>query len=134
MSNLPGPKALPIEVYQRAAILKGGICLSTSCKNNYEKLQYRCAAGHEWTTSGAVMLYSKSWCNICAGRIPVTIERMQKVSSELGGECLSTTCKRGKDKLSFRCKDKYEWSAIASSVLQGHWCREIECYLGMWIP
>jgi hypothetical protein len=54
-----------LQTFIEIATEKNGICLSTEYRNTDSKLSFRCANGHEWTTTAWVILKG-SWCKKCA--------------------------------------------------------------------
>lgn len=58
-------KKLGIEVYNQAAINKGGICLSTEINSCYDKLEWKCSEGHTWLARADLIKNTKQWCPIC---------------------------------------------------------------------
>jgi len=53
-----------------------------------------------------------------------SIETMQKIAKQKGGQCLSVLYTDGKTKLRWRCKNGHEWENTSSHIKQGQWCRE----------
>lgn len=101
---------------------RGGSLLSTSAERmGKSRLLWRCAAGHRWEAT-AVSVTQGSWCPMCRGLRPGSLERMRQVARERGGECLSTAYGTANEKLRWRCALGHEWESIAASVIQGTWC------------
>jgi hypothetical protein len=51
------------------------------------------------------------------------LEKLQRVAKERGGKCLSTTYKKGPEKMQFECGEGHQWESLASLVLfSGNWC------------
>jgi len=102
---------------------RGGACLSTVYVDVETKLRWRCAERHEWEATPLSIKYAKSWCPTCARRSRITLEQMQAVAKERGGECLSTVYVTSATKLRWRCAEGHEWEATPSSVNnQETWC------------
>lgn len=60
------PNKLGIEVYQQAAIRKGGSCLSEIVNSCFEKLQWQCSEGHIWwAPANAIKNHPTRWCPEC---------------------------------------------------------------------
>lgn len=59
-------RKLGIEAYQKAALKKGGRCLSTSVAKCYDKLEFECAFGHRWFGRADQIKNTKQWCPKCA--------------------------------------------------------------------
>lgn len=66
--KIKGPKRLGIEVCQRAALAKGGECLSVEYVNTNTKLRWRCAEGHEWDSIPDSVVRLGTWCPQCMGK------------------------------------------------------------------
>ena len=64
-----GPKKLGIEVCQKAALAKGGQCLSTEYMNSDTKLRWRCAEGHEWDAIPDSVVRRGTWSPHCKGKL-----------------------------------------------------------------
>jgi len=117
---------LTIEEMQAIAGEKGGECLSNEYVDIHTKLKWMCNKGHTWK---AKPLYIKkgTWCPTC-GHIRtsdshrLTIEEMQAIAREKGGECLSEKYVDCNTKLKWRCSKGHEWEARPSSARRGHWC------------
>ncbi len=120
-----------LEEMRKLAVARGGECLSNRFIDNKTKLHWRCAEGHEWEAIPQNVIRGH-WCMICGnerqGRLKAhTIEMMQKIAAERGGECLSTIYKNNTTELRWRCKHGHEWTAVPGSVVgrknfKGSWC------------
>ena len=53
----------------------------------------------------------------------LTIEQMQQIARDRGGQCLSTVYVNVDTKLLWECDKGHQWMAISSSVKRGSWCR-----------
>jgi hypothetical protein len=105
--------------------------LSKRYVNTATKLRWRCAKGHEWSASPS-NIRRGHWCMICGnrrqGRLKAhTIQMMQKIAAQRGGECLSTEYRNNTTKLQWRCKEGHEWEAVPGSIVgtrhrKGRWC------------
>lgn len=98
------------------------ICMSKHYIDNKTKIRWHCAEGHEWHAIPSNILRNH-WCKICGnerqGRLKAhTIELMQKIAAERGGECLSKIYKNNLTKLRWRCKHGHEWEAVPGSITQ----------------
>jgi hypothetical protein len=108
---------------------RGGVCLSTEYVNNKNHLRWRCEEGHEWDAIPNDVKRG-SWCPECARvarMLPLDVRRqsLQKVQAlarERGGECLSTAYVNNHTKLLWRCRKNHEWDATSHDVKQGTWC------------
>lgn len=63
-----GPKRLGLETCQKAALAKGGACLSTAYVNTDTKLRWQCAEGHEWEAIPDSVVRLGTWCPSCKGK------------------------------------------------------------------
>lgn len=114
---------LTIELMQQIAHDRGGECLSGAYVNAHTKLLWRCAEGHEWEARPHNIKNSDSWCPICAGHEKLTIELMQQIAQERGGECLSEEYSSNKTKLRWRCAEGHEWKAKPCNIKNRKgWC------------
>lgn len=110
-----------IEEMRRLAKERGGRCLSGEYRGNNTKLRWKCKKGHEWeTTPGKIK--GGTWCPICAGNRPKSIELFKKLAHERNGECVSTDYVNIHTKLKWRCGKGHEWMATPNSVKRGSWC------------
>ena len=114
-------EALMSELRERAERW-GGECLSKSCHSSKDVLKWRCAVGHRFEASGA-MIKRGGWCQTCRQLPRGDIERMRKIARERGGECLSDEYVGAAIKLRWRCANGHEWSAPPAAISEGHWCR-----------
>ena len=73
---------------RRIARDRGGSCLSTEYINAMSKLKWICSKGHEWESSPAYVKQG-TWCPDCGKTKKQTLEDMQDLSHERGGECIS---------------------------------------------
>lgn len=79
-----------------------------------------------WATPNTIR---KSWCPYCAGKI-VTLDDVQRIAKERGGECLSTMYAYDNIKLVWRCRYNHTWYAIPGAIKRGSWCPECSAGLG----
>ena len=106
----------------------GGELLSTVHVSVFENLQWRCGdCGEVFEMSANNVLHQKSWCNTCSRKSGglkrrIGIDKMQKLASEKGGECLSKKYTGVFEKLRWRCKHGHTWEATAHSINHGRWC------------
>lgn len=57
---------ITIETYKAVARGRGGRCLSSSCENQHEKLEWECGEHHRWLASGKSVRGHGTWCPICS--------------------------------------------------------------------
>jgi hypothetical protein len=108
---------------QAAARNRNGECLTSDYRGQAAKYRFRCAAGHEWQTSGQNVL-NGTWCRRCAvDARRLTIEDMRTLAAQRGGVCLSTEYVDKETKLTWQCHRGHVWQARPASVRNGgHWC------------
>ena len=125
-----GKAPLTLGQMQVLARTRGGECLSTTYVNNHTKLLWRCSEGHEWEAKPADVKNSGSWCPDCArsgsgltlDARRQTLEWMQTLAIDRGGECLSPRYVNNHTKLLWRCQKGHEWEAKPHDITQGTWC------------
>ncbi|PGK52139.1 hypothetical protein CN918_30575 [Priestia megaterium] len=120
-----GRGKLSIEMMKELAKERGGRCLSRNYVNSATKLSWKCKEGHTWKASPN-SIRNGSWCPECCTRgrkrPTLTIEQMQSLAAERGGQCLSKNYKACHSKLEWKCAHGHIWQATASSVKKGSWC------------
>jgi hypothetical protein len=110
-----------IEGMQGLAKARGGKCLSKEYINRQTKLTWQCEGGHQWQTAPSYVRRGH-WCPTCAGQPIGTIEDMQKIGRNRGGQCLSREYTNSQTKLSWQCKEGHQWEALPGSIKNGTWC------------
>jgi hypothetical protein len=99
---------------------RGGECLSPVYDGSLVKLTWSCDQGHTWSATPNTIL-GGSWCPQC--RLGMgSIEEMQEIARDRGGECLSPRYVNKSTKLRWRCAQGHEWEAIPGHVKRGSWC------------
>ena len=123
-----GKAPITIEELQIIAQNKGGEFLSPKIVNSKTNLKWKCAKGHTWlATPNSVK--NGTWCLICSGNAPFTIEELQVIAKDRGGECLSKKYSYNKN-LQWKCTEGHTWLATAKSVRSGRWCKICQNKLG----
>jgi hypothetical protein len=110
-----------LEEARALAAQRGSQCLSTRYDKLRSKLQWRCAAGHEWSASleGAL---KGDWCRVCHfTRIKPQQEIIERTAAERGGRCLSAYIDK-ETALEWQCAEGHTWSAPWFRVSKGQWC------------
>lgn len=105
---------------QAFAAARGGLCLAKHYTTMNDKVTWQCAQGHRWQRA-ASFIQRGHWCPHCACKT-YTIEDMQQLAMERGGQCLSTTYKNLETKLTWLCHLGHTWQARPSHVKAGTWC------------
>ena len=124
-----GRQKLTIEDMHETAKEFNGKCLSTKYVNSQTKLEWQCSENHKWKANPGDVR-NGHWCPYCAGKARGTIEEMQNIAQERGGECLSTIYKNRKTKLKWECNCGHIWMAIPYTIIRGSWCPECGQGLG----
>ncbi|MCP4100603.1 MAG: hypothetical protein GY750_04135 [Lentisphaerae bacterium] len=113
-------KKLTIEQMHEIAQDRGGLCLSNTYINANTKLTWQCDTGHTWDAR-PITVKKGSWCPNCRlGKS--SIEDMQKLAAERGGECLSKEYINYKTRLTWKCREGHIWDTTPQSVGKGGWC------------
>jgi hypothetical protein len=111
---------------QQIAQKKGGSCLSPICLQR-EKLLWQCEKGHRWYAFANSIMYSGSWCPVCAGNMKLSLFELKSLAELKGGKCLATEYLNSKTKMLWQCQNGHQWSATAFSIkTRKSWCPE--CY------
>jgi hypothetical protein len=123
----PDRRRLGIEAMRELARRHEGECLSEEYRNAYQKLNWRCARGHVWS-SALVNVMLGRWCPTCSRekRESERLERLRSTAIERGVQCLSEKYKGNQHKHAWACGRGHAWSATPPTVLRGCWCPE--CY------
>ncbi len=118
------------DIIQRAAD-KGGVCLNIAeyVNSTTANMRFRCAAGHEWTSSyGSVLT---SWCphQECSGyrNTVYAIEDCQLTAAGKGGRCLDTKYVNAHTPMQWQCAKGHTWPATYSCVRTRTWCPKPTC-------
>ncbi len=107
---------------------RGGRWLSGEVTSAKSKIRVDCGAGHPAFTTDCDRLKQGKWCRLCweestRGDYGHTIEDMQRVAHERGGECLSSEFRGVKAKLEWRCPEHGPFIAAPDAVMNsGTWC------------
>lgn len=116
-------RSLTLAEMQDLAEKQGGHCLSTSYRNSYTKLLWRCRLGHRWRAIPKAVKQGH-WCDKCFDdRRRGSISRIDKIAANHGGQCVSRSYPNVKTPLRLRCAEGHEWHATGNSILRGSWCR-----------
>ena len=115
-----------LEAMQQVAIQRGGRCLSNVYVNCATALLWECGQRHRWEAVPAGVKHG-SWCPVCAKDARCnTLEQVQAIAQQRGGECLSSRYINGITPLAWRCAQGHTWDAAPARIMQGSWCRQ--CY------
>lgn len=115
-------RRLTLDEMQRIALSHDGQCLSKTYVNLETPLRWQCAKKHKWFSTGSTVK-NGSWCPICAySHIRSSLEDVQRIAKERGGEFLPKVYRNGKVPVSWRCAKGHVWKATGHSVISGSWC------------
>jgi len=87
------PRIVPesrVKDMQVHAASKGGRLLSEFWINSKQKYEWECSFGHSWTATWASVGTTGTWCPICAGQTPRSIDELRKTAEERGGKLITT--------------------------------------------
>jgi hypothetical protein len=110
-----------MEELQSIAKIYGGRCISNEYVNNYIKLLWECAKGHQWQAPPS-NIKQGHWCPECAGTMRSSIEEMCELARQRGGKCLSDIYVNAHTKLLWECAKGHQWSATSNNIKRGEWC------------
>ncbi len=126
-------RKLELSELRKIARRRRGRLVSRHYVNNQTHLLWRCQEGHVWKARPAQVkdgpYRSGTWCPKCSRKArrgrprPVlTLEDMQEIGRQRGGECLSDLYINCQTKLKWRCRQGHEWMAKPEEVKRGSWC------------
>jgi hypothetical protein len=102
---------------------KGGRFLSSEYKDNRSKLVWECQEGHTWESSASSVVTQGTWCPICAGNLPKSLESLREVAEARGGKLLSQKYTNVEGIYEFECSKGHKFSNRYSHVVnRGQWC------------
>jgi len=116
-----------IETFKRLAEKKGGVCLTTKRTPGDQRLKFRCAIGHEWTTDQH-SIKKGHWCPKCSRSgtgARYSIEDAQAIATKNGGDCLSTTYHGAQNSLEWMCSEGHRFKASVRAA-RLRWCPACE--------
>jgi hypothetical protein len=114
-------RKLNIELMQKIANERGGVCLSKKYYNNKTKLKWRCEKEHVWLAMPRNILEG-TWCPKCYLNKKGYLNEIQIIAKKRGGECLSERYHNSHSYLKFRCQLGHIWEAKPNTIKNGHWC------------
>ena len=117
-------RRLSLKVAQQVATAKGGKCLSTKYVSCWQRLQWRCNEGHEWSAPLHSIKHIGTWCPHCAlGARRLSLKVAQDLALARQGRCLSTRYVNCMDHLHWSCSKSHVWSASLHSIKNKRsWC------------
>ena len=92
--------------------------------NKETPLLWSCSNDHLWYASLGRVKNNNTWCPQCAKcGFKLSLDEMQKIAHEHGGECLSKEYTRSKDHYYWKCAKGHIWTASFTSIRNsGTWC------------
>jgi hypothetical protein len=102
------------------AAAQGGRCLSEEYPGMQGAALWACAEGHQWLAKPNNIRYG-TWCPYCRGKRQ-SVEDLQALAADRGGECLSDQYVGQAKKYRWRCAVNHVWTATANSLRNGSWC------------
>ncbi|MGC0076360.1 hypothetical protein ACQUKG_23895 [Ralstonia pseudosolanacearum] len=115
-----------LDELRRIAQERGGQCLAHDYEGAQVRYRFRCAQGHEWETTGAIVTQG-AWCPDCArDKHKLGIEAMREMAAQRGGLCISDTYVNSVTKLEWECARGHRWHTTPQAIRAGRWC--VQCY------
>lgn len=111
-----------LEDIQEMAREHGGRVLSTEYKGVFEKMKFECAVGHQWETRVVNVRHKPAWCPVCAHGSKLTLEDLEALAAQFGGESLAREVTTVHADYPWRCIAGHEFTMSAHAVQQRHWC------------
>ncbi|CAE6973403.1 unnamed protein product [Symbiodinium natans] len=101
----------------------GGQCLAPEYTGMMTRVPWQCQHGHSWHATPNSVLNSHSWCPVCAGVVPIGLERLRKHAAKKGGVCLATEYANNWTKVTWKCRFGHTWQSMPRNVLnRNNWC------------
>ena len=107
----------------KIASSKGGILVSNVYLGNGADYEWECLKGHRWYAPASRIKFG-SWCLVCSGSEPYTIDEMRSLAKKRGGALVSKRMKNIREKLLWRCQRDHQWAAPGGSIVSGYWCQK----------
>ena len=108
---------------QRIAKNHGGRCLARTYVDQYTKMRWRCAEGHEWVADARTIGLGR-WCPTCKRERhgAIFLKRLRAMAAARGGRCLSTRYVTTRIRLRWECVEGHRWWATPNQITKGDWC------------
>ncbi|MEZ4226817.1 MAG: hypothetical protein R3B13_38100, partial [Polyangiaceae bacterium] len=108
---------------RKLARARGGECLAKTMKSGSEPVRWRCEHGHTWTAPATRIKSGNAWCPRCARMPRYSLEDMQALAKERGGQCVSKRFVTVNHHLTWRCDKGHRWRATGAQLMNsGTWC------------
>ncbi len=104
------------------ATSKEGSLLSDKYEGTDSKLEWKCKCGNIWEATPYSVKRRGTWCPVCANNIRRSIEDMQQLAEDRGGECLSVEYFNAHTKLKWKCSHDHIWETTPRAIQKNHWC------------
>lgn len=115
-----------LELLKEVARKNGGECLATSYPNQSVKLPWRCANGHEWMSTGQIIL-GGSWCPTCChANAAHGMDALHALANERGGKCISERYGRSNEVYDWECRQGHRFQLSFYYAAKGAWCPSCE--------
>ncbi|MDO3615312.1 hypothetical protein Q3O97_05600 [Ralstonia pseudosolanacearum] len=113
---------------QETARRRGGECLAQAYARLADTYRFRCADGHEWSTSGQEVVRG-AWCALCANKARSEaylrkdgLAELHRLAQSHGGQCLADRYDGANARYRFRCEQGHEWQTNGARIFRGAWC------------
>jgi hypothetical protein len=115
--NIKDTKSEKMNELQVMVEQKGGSILSKRYLNNYSKMKFCCAKGHEFESTFSVVL-SGSWCSRCAfGMFRINgLDKIKKFIEENEGKLISESYENMKIPIEYMCKEGHKYKRPVDSI------------------
>jgi hypothetical protein len=118
-----GRRKLTIEECKKLAIHRKGKCLEDIYINSDTKMKWECEKGHIWKAIFDSIKNQETWCPVCGGSFPLTLEYCQELAKQNKGECLSEIYINSGAHLKWRCEEGHEWDSCLDAIKWSKsWC------------
>ena len=104
---------------ERIVAKQGGEILPPGFTRFLSPIELRCARGHTWKTNPRG-IQEGVWCRRC--REESLMAAFRERAERWRGECLSESCRSGRDILQWRCAQGHRFQKSGNVVLHGSWC------------
>lgn len=101
---------------------RGGELLSQDVFGVKDRYEFRCARGHTWDSTGGSVIHQNTWCPICAGNTPRTLDELRMLVEKRGGRLLSTEYVNVDSLYDFECNLGHTFTNQFKKVMKGQWC------------
>jgi hypothetical protein len=130
---VPCHEAAVMRRLHEAAAAAGTECLDQVWHGVSARYRFRCAHGHEWTSTVSREIALKepygclSWNRPERRRRPQGLKTLQRIAAGRRGECLTHDYAGIDAPYRFRCKHGHVWEASGTDVIGGSWCDLCAC-------